>query len=194
MEYPTQKYDRLLGLPGFSDVLLNNHFALYQGYVVNTNTLQKELQTLREVGKIGTPEFSELRRRFGWEWNGMRLHEMYFENLSKTPSSLSEKSSLTKSFLGSFGSLENWERDFRAIGAMRGIGWALLVLDEKTQTLFNTWIGEHDLGHLAGAKPILVMDVFEHAYVLDYGIKRADYIQAFMQAVDWSVAEQRFLA
>jgi Fe-Mn family superoxide dismutase len=91
-----------------------------------------------------------------------------------------------------FGSLENWERDFRATGALRGIGWVILYYDSAAGRLFNVWVNEHDVGHLSGAFPILVMDVFEHAFMIDYGLKRADYIEAFFKAIDWSSVAKRF--
>ena len=75
---------------------------------------------------------------------------------------------------------------------MRGIGWAILRYERETGMLFNAWANEHDVGHLAGTKILLIMDVFEHAYITDYGIKRADYIEAFMKAVDWTRVEERF--
>ena len=98
---------------------------------------------------------------------------------------------LMKKLEKDFGSYEAWEKDFRAVGAMRGIGWAILYWDKEADRLFNVWINEHDVGHFAGCTPILVMDVFEHAFMLDYGTKRADYIEAFMKAVDWSAVESR---
>jgi len=192
MEYISQSYDHLLGISGLSEALLNNHFTLYQGYVTNTNALIKEMQSLQLEGKAGLPVFSELRRRFGWEWNGMRLHELYFDNMSKNPKTLSSESLLGKNIVESFGSFENWEQDFRGAGAMRGIGWVVLSYDKHAKKMFNVWIGEHDLGHLAGTRPIVVMDVFEHAYSLDYGIKKADYIYVFMNAINWTEAEKRF--
>jgi len=75
---------------------------------------------------------------------------------------------------------------------MRGIGWAILYYDPISKKLFNVWVNEHDAGHLSGAAPLLVLDVFEHAYTLDYGIKKADYVQSFFNAIDWSVVEARF--
>lgn len=186
--YEAKNYDHLLGTPGFSDQLLQNHFTLYQGYVKNTNTL---LQLL-DAREVGTPEYSELQRRFGWEWNGMRLHEFYFENLSKNTSTLSN-GELKKRLEKIYGSLENWKKNFTGVGAMRGIGWVALVHDTKNDELFNIWINEHDVGHLAGTKVLLIIDVFEHAFMLDYGIKRADYIEAFFHAIDWSAVEQRLL-
>ncbi len=190
--YAPKSYAALLGLTGFSETLLTNHFTLYEGYVNNTNRLSERLAKLREEGETGTPEYAELKRRFGWEWNGMRLHECYFENLTKTPLSLNKESTLSQGIVASFGSFEMWEKDFRGTGAMRGIGWVLLVKDPETDHLFNVWINEHDLGHLAGTVPIIVMDVFEHAYMLDYGLKRAEYIDAFFRSLDWNAAEKRF--
>ena len=121
----------------------------------------------------------------------MRLHELYFGNMKNGGQALTVGSELEKVLTHVWGSVENWQKDFIAVGAMRGIGWAILSYDPEKQMAFNTWVNEHDGGHLAGAKPILVMDVFEHAYITDYGIKRADYIQSFMNAIDWSVAEAR---
>ena len=193
MKYEARNFDHLLGTPGFSEALLKNHFTLYQGYVTNTNTLTESLAALVRDGKTG-PEFAELKRRFGWEWNGMRLHEYYFGNMSKNAPAANKSSELAKKLAEDFGSFEGWEKDFRATGAMRGIGWVTLYLDRQANRLINCWINEHDLGHLAGAEPILIMDVFEHAFMLDYGLKRADYIAAFFKAIDWSVAQQRFEA
>ncbi len=192
MAYITKNFDSLLGLSGFSDALLKNHFTLYQGYVNNTNKLMEIMKALVDSEKMVTPEFSELKRRFGWEFNGMRLHELYFENLVKTGKSLASKSALRKKMGEDFGSFENWQKDFQATGAIRGIGWVILVYDPRAKQLFNLWINEHDGGHLAGTIPLLVMDVFEHAFMLDYGLKRADYLAAFMAAIDWTVAEKRF--
>lgn len=192
MTYQPKDFPKLLGAQGFSDTLLNNHFTLYQGYVSNFNKLNDTLVSMEKEGKFTTPEFAELNRRFGWEWNGMRLHELYFGNMSKSPSARSEGSALAKGIEGEWGSFDMWNKDFRSMGAMRGIGWTILYKDPETNRLFNVWVNEHDMGHLAGSTPLLVLDVFEHAYMLDYGIKRADYIEVFMNAVDWGVVEKRY--
>lgn len=183
--YSPQDFKHLLGMPGMSDALLTNHFTLYEGYVKNVNAIGERAQTIEP----GTPESAELRRRFGWEWNGMRLHELYFGNLTKETVSLDSQSSIAKAIAERFGSFEVWEKDFRTAGAMRGIGWVALVEDKER--LFNIWINEHDAGNLVGTKPLLIMDVFEHAFMLDYGLKRADYIEAFFKAIDWEVVEGR---
>lgn len=186
--YTPKNFDHLLGIAGFSNTLLKNHFTLYEGYVKNSNTFLDLLSTK----EVGTPEYSELQRRFGWEWNGMRLHELYFDNMSKESAEVPEK--IKTKIDAVYGSSDSWRKNFIGVGAMRGIGWAILAYDKQTDDLFNLWINEHDCGHFAGAIPLLVMDVFEHAYISDYGIKRADYIDAFMKAIDWSVVEQRFLS
>ena len=185
MAFEAKNYESLLGTKGLSDQLLKNHFTLYQGYVTNTNKVADALGAMAKEGKTATPEYGELKRRFGWEWNGMRLHEYYFGNLIKDGKALDKNSNLSRKINEDFGSYENWEKDFKATGAMRGIGWVILYYDGSR--LFNTWINEHDVGHLSGASPLLVMDVFEHAYMIDYGLKKADYIEAFFMAIDWTI-------
>lgn len=189
--YTAKNFEHLLGTAGFSDALLQNHFILYQGYVTNFNKLNDILVAIEKEGKFGTPEFGELNRRLGWEWNGMRLHELYFGNLTKEAAAADEDSKLYKKIIATWGSFPMWEKDFRAMGAMRGIGWVILYYDTVSGELFNVWVNEHDVGHLAGATPLLVMDVFEHAFMLDYGLKRADYIEAFWKAIDWEIVAAR---
>ena len=179
-------------MKGFSDTLLKNHFKLYEGYVSNTNKLLVELNTVAKEGKAKTPYYSELKRRFGWEFNGMRLHEHYFDNLTPSGSPLPGETPLSKKLAEDFGSFEDWEKDFKATGAMRGIGWVVLYFDGQAGRLINSWIDEHDSGHLTGCAPILVMDVFEHAFLLDYGLERGEYIEAFFKAVNWSAVGERF--
>jgi len=192
--YEAKKFDSLLGLAGLSDQLLTNHFKLYEGYVKNFNILNDTLVAMEKDGKFGTQEFAELNRRLGWEWNGMRLHELYFGNMTKGGVVLPEDSALRGKIVAEWGSYEMWEKDFRAMAAMRGIGWVILYHDKEADRLFNVWVNEHDMGHLAGATPLLVMDVFEHAFALDYGINRAGYTDSFMNAIDWEVAEKRLAA
>jgi Fe-Mn family superoxide dismutase len=190
MAYEAKDYSKLVGMEGFSETLLKNHFTLYQGYVTNTNKLMDTLASMLNEGKIGTPEYAELKRRMGWEFNGMRLHEYYFDNLGgKTAVDKSGK--LAKKLAENFGSYESWEKDFRGTGAMRGIGWVILYQDNVSGKLFNQWINEHDVGHPAGCLPIVVMDVFEHAFMTDYGLKKADYIEAFFKNINWAVVEGR---
>ncbi|MAF99415.1 MAG: superoxide dismutase [Nanoarchaeota archaeon] len=190
--YEQKDFSHLLGTPGFSDKLLQNHFKLYAGYVTNTNKLTGTLKTMIQEGKTATPEFAELKRRFGWEFNGMRLHELYFENMSKDKKTLPEDSLLAQQMAKSLGSVQARMDTFVSVGSMRGIGWVVMYYDPVAKKLFCQWINEHDAGHLAGAVPLLVMDVFEHAFITDYGLNKAEYIKAFVNAIDWDVVRKRF--
>jgi len=184
-------YSHLIGMPGFSKTMLENHFKLYQGYVKNFDLLMNKLQNLLDENKHGTPEYNEMERRLGWEFNGMRLHEYYFENLGGK-GILDEKSDLYKEIAKEFGSFEEWKKDFISTGKMRGIGWAVLYEDPETGHFLNMWINEHDTGHLAGGKVILVMDVFEHAYMTDYQLDKPAYIEAFFKNINWDEVSKRF--
>lgn len=189
MTYTPKDFRHLLGTKGFSDEALQAHLKLYEGYVNNTNGALEKLQdaTLDAYAK------HEVRRRLGWEFNGMRLHEYYFGNMTNEETMLEDGSALTKAIERDFGSMDQWKEDFKSTGAVRGIGWAVLYADPlQDGRLLNTWIEEHDGGHPAGLNPIVIMDVFEHAYVMDYGIDRGSYIDAFMNAIDYSVAQERF--
>ena len=190
MAYEAKDYSKLIGMEGFSETLLNNHFTLYKGYVTNTNKLMDTLAAMLKEGKVGTPEYAELKRRMGWEFNGMRLHEYYFDNLGGKKD-LDKSGKLGKKLAEDFGSYEAWLQDFKGTGTMRGIGWTILYQDNLSGKLFDQWINEHDAGHPAGCIPILILDVFEHAFLTDYGLKRADYIEAFFKNINWGMAESR---
>ncbi len=190
MPYAAKDFTKLIGMQGFSETLLKNHFTLYQGYVTNTNKVLDTLDQMAKDGKSAAPEFAELKRRLGWEFNGMRLHELYFENLGGK-GGIDKTSKTAKRIIESFGSFDAWEKDFRATGAMRGIGWVALYHDMDGRRLINFWVNEHDVSHPAGCTPILIMDVFEHAFMLDYGLKRADYIEAFFKNINWAAVDSR---
>ena len=185
IHYQPQNFDFLLGTTGFSDELLKNHFKLYEGYVKNTNELIDTFASYENDDRSKDQAFADHKRRFSWEFNGMRLHEYYFGNMTKNSVLPDPKNGLSEKILEDFGSFENWSQEFFAVGAMRGIGWVLLAYDKDADKLINLWINEHDLGILVGTEPILVMDVFEHAYLTDYGLEREPYISAFMGTINW---------
>ena len=193
--YKEQSFDRLRGLEGISDGQLDEHFKLYAGYVKQVNALNTELAELRGQGKAaGTnAEFAELTRRLGFEYNGMILHEYYFANLRRAAEPKPEGGSgLAQALTQSFGSFENWATDFHAVGEMRGVGWAILFEDPVTDRLSNHWITLHQEGIPAGFKPLLVMDVWEHAYMRDYkATERKKYVEAFFRNIDWALVERR---
>ncbi len=173
---------------GFTPELLRLHFKLYSGYVKNTNDLLKAMRGTDETTMV----FGALKRRLGFEFDGMRLHELYFENLGGD-GKVDKTSSLYQAIVSEWGSYETWVQRFKGMGMMRGIGWAILYQDPVSLKLFNVWVEEHDMGHLAGATPILVMDVWEHAYLTEYGLNRAGYIKAFFENIDWTVVDKRII-
>jgi Fe-Mn family superoxide dismutase len=193
--YSPKQFD-LSGLAGISDKTLEMHFKLYEGYVTNTNVLTEKIATILFDGKVDQeemPAYSEINRRLGFEYNGMVLHEYYFGNLKRNggddPSRTSE---FMKNVTRSFPSYETWKADFVSVGKMRGVGWAICFLDPSNGFISNHWIEMHQTGSVAGFVPLLVMDVWEHAYLLDYTpADRPKYIDAFMNNVDWGVVETR---
>lgn len=193
MAYQAQEYSRILGMDGISDETLQNHFKLYQGYVTNTNTLLEKTGQLANEGKEKTPEFAELRRRLGFEFCGMRLHEYYFENL-KGNGQPDQRSLIYQQIERDFGSFERWKSDFTGTLAMRGVGWAILFYDTRADCLVNAWITLHQDGILPGVQPLLVVDAWEHAYYLDYQTSRPEYIAAIFKNLNWQEIEKRFEA
>lgn len=192
VDYKAKDFSSLIGhVPGIDDELLKMHFKLYEGYVNNSNLLLKKIGELDEKKENRTPEYAGLKRMLGWELDGMFLHEYYFENLGKTELPAKD-SPLAQKIDKDFGSFDAWKNDFVATGAIRGIGWVVSYIDPKDGRLINQWINEHDVGHLAGGKPLLIMDVFEHAYITQYGLDRAKYINAFFDNINWKIVEERY--
>ena len=193
--YKAKSFD-LSGLTGISDETLAMHFKLYEGYVTNTNTLNEKIAELIQGGELDatkTAAFSELRRRYGFEYNGMVLHEYYFGNMKKQGTGDPNKdSSFAKAAAESFGSYEVWKADFVATGKMRGVGWAATYQDPSNGALSNHWINLHETGNVAGYTPILIMDVWEHAFIKDYApADRPKYIEAFFSNIDWDAVSGR---
>jgi len=182
----------LSGLTGISDKTLEMHFGLYEGYVKETNQLTEQLAELAKAGKAAkNPVYAEMNRHLGYEYGGMILHEYYFENLA--PKGKGKPSAqLTKALEDTFGSFETWKADFTAVGGTRGVGWAVLFRDPITGRMTNQWITLHEQGVPAGYSPILVMDAWEHAFLLDYKpSERAKYIEAFFSNVNWEEVGER---
>jgi Fe-Mn family superoxide dismutase len=195
--YVEQRFDGLRGLDGISDDQIAEHLSLYSGYVRQVNALNAELAGLRDHGRASgrDAEFAELTRRMGFEYNGMILHEYYFSNLSSGARAKPDPTSpIARALAESFGSVEQWRTDFQAIGGMRGVGWVMLCQDPMTRRLTNHWVSLHQNGVPAGFKPLLVMDVWEHAFMRDYrATERGRYLDAFLRNVAWSVVEHRLV-
>ncbi len=182
----------LSGLTGISDKTLEMHFGLYEGYVKQTNLLTEQLAELARAGKAASnPAYAEMTRHLGYEYGGMVLHEYYFENLA--PKGKGKPSAdLTKALEDTFGSFETWKADFVAVGGLRGVGWAVLYRDPASGRMTNQWITLHEQGVPAGYCPILVMDAWEHAFLLDYKpSERGKYIEAFFSNINWEEVSER---
>ena len=193
--YAPKKFD-LSGLHGISDNTLQVHFGLYEGYVKNTNLLNEQIAGLIEAGQAAgaNPGFAELTRRLGFEYNGMVLHEYYFGNMTKSASA-QPPPAVQEAVGGTFGDFETWKKDFSAVGGMRGVGWAIAYFDPHAKRVSNHWITLHEDGNVAGFIPLLVMDVWEHAFLLDYKpAERGKYIESFFANVDWNVVNARLEA
>ncbi|HXX92775.1 MAG TPA: Fe-Mn family superoxide dismutase [Planctomycetota bacterium] len=182
IEYALRDFSKVRGLGGIPDGLVEAHLKLYAGYVKNMNLLGQRLAQTPP----GTPEFSELHRRVGFELNGMRLHELYFDALR--PAGGAPGTRMKEELSRRWGSVSAWQAEFAGIGQMRGVGWAILYQDPVQGALSNHWIGLHEEGHPAGFRPILVMDVWEHAFT---GMERPKYIEAFLSNVTWEAVESR---
>lgn len=181
-----------LELNGISDDQIEDHWKLYQGYVNNVNKLNEELKELTIQGKANTLLYADRRRRYGFEYNGMILHEYFFKNLTSQITKISD-GKLKQKMIQIWGSFEAWMEDFKNTGKTRGIGWAILYTDPTTGELTNNFIAEHQNGIIAGFKPILVMDVWEHAYMVDHKADgRGDYINAFVKNINWPEVESRY--
>lgn len=191
-EFKARDFSYLLGhLKGIDDELLKMHFILYKGYVKNASDLLLALQNMRDQGQDKSIAYGALERRFIWEFDGMVLHELYFENLGRT-AFLDRKDPLHHKINVEFGGIDQWKKNFAATGLIRGIGWVILYQNPKTGQLNNVWVDEHNINLLPGGKPLLVMDVWEHAYITEYGLDRASYIEAFLRNVDWEVVSARY--
>jgi superoxide dismutase, Fe-Mn family len=190
------KQFNLSGLNGISDRTLEMHFKLYEGYVKETNKLTGKISEFLRDGKVDqeeVPAYSELTRRLGFEYNGMVLHEYYFGNMKQGgPGDPERTSGFFRAAAESFGSYDIWKADFVGIGKMRGVGWAICYQNPANGRLSNHWITLHETGNVAGFNPVLVMDVWEHAFLLDYKpAERSKYIEAFFSNIAWNVCDER---
>ena len=181
-EYLTKKKS------GFEPELLNIHFRLYEGYVKQANFLQAQMEALQ-----GTDSFmyQSVKRRYGWEYDGMVLHELYFDNLGGD-GNVPKNSPLYRKIVSQFGSYDKWLKDLKSTALIRGIGWVILYYDPVTEQLTNAWIQEHASGPLVNNTPILVIDLWEHAYLCQFKLDRTAYMDAVLDFLDWDVINNRY--
>lgn len=176
-------------LKGISQKTIDEHMKLYQGYVKHTNLI---LDKAHE-GNEASYEEAEMRRRLGFEFDGMRNHEYYFEQLEGGAQEMDTDSALAKKMTDVFGDTEAALKDLKKVASTRGVGWALLCYDPVHDTLIHTWIDEQHLGHLNGLVFLFGIDMWEHSYMLDYApSEKMKYVDAYLENVNWSVVEKRF--
>ena len=191
MQYKEQIF-AIPELKGISQKQLEVHLKLYAGYVKHLNLLRENIHALeKEDGEKHAYTIAELRRRFSFEFNGMRMHEYYFQSFEGGPQPLSE-SPLESVLKEKYESTDKFVAHFKAVGMSRGIGWTVLYFDPIGKTPHVAWLGDHELGTLAGLPIILAMDMWEHAYMVDYlPAEKGAYIDAFLSNVNWSISEKR---
>jgi Fe-Mn family superoxide dismutase len=190
--YHARDYSTLKGLAGITDEQIAEHLKLYNGYVNRTNALLKKVEELGGEAKLDQNFAQELMRRVGWEFNGMRLHEYYFDQFGPVKGALTEANKFGAAIIKQWGSVDAWMKEIMAVAKMPGIGWAICYRDPANGQFINTWIEQHEGGHLAGCSPILVVDIFEHAFTVYLKpTERAKYLGDFFANVDWNVVAAR---
>lgn len=180
-------------LKGISAKNIEEHLKLYAGYVKNTNLILEKIEELSKDSEKNAYILGELQRRFSFEFDGMVNHEYYFESFINGKKELPKKSALKQAIITEWISFDLWLNRFKSIALTRGIGWAILYYDQLTKRLLNGWVDEQQLGHLTGAKPILMIDMWEHAFVYDYPTsEKIKYVEAFFENLNWIVIEENF--
>lgn len=192
MKYEARKFN-LPELKGLSKKQIDLHLTLYEGYVKHANLIMEKLEEMREKDAEGNAyAMAEIRRRFGFEFDGMRMHEYYFEQFEGEKSGDPE-SGLAKAAALRYGSGEKFLAHIREVAGTRGIGWVVVYYDQMGKTLHTAWVNDHEIGQLGGCPVILALDLWEHAYMVDYmPSQKKDYIDAFFDNLNWTVCERRF--
>ncbi len=192
MQYQEKKFT-LPELEGISKKSVEEHLGLYAGYVKNFNAISALLPEYAKDPEKNAHALSELIRRRSFEFDGMRLHELYFAQFEGGSSSMPTNGTLAKQIESEYQKLEYFLGMFRAIALMRGPGWAILYWDPEAKQFLTGFSGEQHQGHFVTLPIILALDVWEHAFILDYGAAgKGKYIDAFFKNLNWSVVEKRF--
>ncbi len=178
-------------LKGISKKTIEEHLKLYQGYVKNANLIGEHINEFSKDTEKNMYELGELRRRFSFEWGGMRNHEIYFSLLEGGASNIAPE--LMAQIEKQWGSFSGWLEQFKTIALTRGIGWAMLYWDAITMQLVTGWVDEQHVGQLADCRIVFGIDMWEHSYVADYQPSgKKQYVADFFENVNWSVAEKLF--
>jgi Fe-Mn family superoxide dismutase len=179
-------------LTGLSEKQIKVHLALYEGYVKHVNLIMEKIQALKADPEANAYTMSELRRRFAFEFNGMRMHEYYFSQFEGEKGG-DPKSALALAAAEKYGSGENFIAHIKEVAGTRGIGWVVVYSDPGSKTLHTVFVNDHEVGQLAGLPVILALDLWEHSYMVDYvPAEKKNYIDAFFANLNWTVIEKRF--
>lgn len=180
-------------LKGLSKKQIDIHLALYEGYVKHTNLILDTIKRLRdEDAEKHAFIINELRRRMGFEFDGMRMHEYYFEQLEGGSAPLPAESALAKAATDKYGSIDAFTAHLQEVAGTRGIGWVIVYFDPVGATLHTAWVNDHELGQFAGLPIILALDMWEHAYMVDYlPAEKKTYVEAFLDNLNWLVPDAR---
>ena len=177
-------------LPGLSEKQLSEHHdVLYAGYVKKYNEIAEKIGSVDLATANAT--YSELRELFmekSFALNGVKLHEAYFENITDKPTECDGK--IREMIEKHWGSVEKWAEEFKALG-LAARGWVVLVFDYHLGSLENYIYDAHNQGGITDTELVLVMDVYEHAYFVDYATARKDYIESFMKVIDWNFVNSK---
>jgi superoxide dismutase, Fe-Mn family len=191
-KFEPQKFN-IPALDGISDKSVEEHLGLYAGYVKNFNSMTDLLQDLAKDSEKNMHALSELIRRRSFEFGGMRLHEHYFSQFEKGPKEADQESSFAKAIAKQYGSIDSVIMQLTHVGNMRGPGWSILYFDPQSQSFHIGFTGEQHQGHFVTLPIMIALDVWEHAFLLDYGAAgKGKYIDAFFKNLNWSVIENRF--
>lgn len=190
-EYKPKDFSYLIEKnPGFDKKIFETHFQLYRGYVNQVNDLNRRLSEEMAKGDKDALTVQSIKRRLGWEYDGMCLHELYFENLGGN-GQLASDAPLYKKIAQKFSSFALWKEEIMTISQTRGIGWIVLYWDPEKDVLTNAWVEEHSTGPLISNVPLLVIDLWEHAYLCQFGLNRAQYMNAVFSSLNWDVIHRR---
>lgn len=184
-----EKKFNIPALKGISAKTIEEHLKLYSGYVKNLNTIHEIVENQ------ANPEYArrEAYRRQGFEFGGMRNHEIYFSHFEGGPKPLSKSSALHKKISEWTGSLEAFLEIFKNLATTRGVGWAMLGYDKKEDVLIQYWVDEQHMGHLPGVQIVLALDLWEHSFVADYSPSgKKQYVEDFFANLNWETAEKNF--
>lgn len=188
----TRDFSDIKGNGIVSDELLDAHFGLYEGYVDSLNKIADELETAdREKNGYAYGEFSELKRRLAVPYNGAVLHELYFEEFDKKDRKSKPTGQLEKLINERWSSLDKYLEDVKATALATGNGWVVTVYDPIWERLENFMVTEHHIGYPVNCIPIMVLDIWEHAFAFDYKTARDDYVQKFLENMNYRILEER---